>query len=377
MASAVGVFSAVVSAATLIFTFVGGTLASSHWRLAFVLVPVVCIACLLLTPVLLPKVERIGGGNLDLVGQGLLIVGIVSFLYSLSQFAHSLTSPKTLVPLVVGVILLAAFYLWEDRFDGRFYPVDLFRSPVFLAALCAGFIFNFGTAVAFLQVTNLWQYINGLTTSKVAIWQLPMMIAGIISGLATGRLISRGLSNRAAILIGGAATAAGFILLAVEHGSATLLGFLPGLILVGGGVIIAAVPFGNLIILEAPPRHLGPVTSSRTTFGQFFYTIGFSLSAVVIDRLTVGGVTHRLQHAGVPANQLSTGLDAVNAYAAKGSSPTTSLGRAALRDAVVSYGHAFTTMFFIAGGLVAAIGVVAFILLAGGRDSPPPATVAT
>jgi MFS family permease len=374
MANAMGVFTAVVMACTVVLTFVGGNLASAHWRVAFLLIPLTCVVCLLLTPVLLPEVERIRGGKLDLRGQSLLMVGVILFLYSVSEFAHSLTSPRTLIPLVLGVIALGAFFVWESSYEGRFFPVHVFRSRVFLAALCAGFIYNFGTAVAFLQVTDLWQYVNGLTTSKVAVWQLPLLVAGIVSGLATGRLISRGLSMRAAILTGGGASALGFVLLALEHGSSSLLGFLPGLVLVGAGVIIAAVPFGNLILLEAPPRYLGPVSSSRATFGQFFYTLGFSVSAVVIDRRTVGGVVERLQHAGVPSNQLSTGLDAVNVYASKGTAPGTSVGRAALRDATVSYGHAFSTMFFIAGGLMLAVGLLAFLLLAGAEHEPTPAT---
>ena len=365
MAGAMGVFTAVVMAGTVVLTFVGGNLASAHWRMAFLLIPAVCMVCLAITPVLLPRVDRITGNRLDLPGQALLMAGVILVLYSASQFAHSLTSPRTLVPLLLGGLLLAAFFVWESRYEGHFYPVGIFRSRLFLAALCAGFIYTFGTAVAFLQVTNLWQYVNGLATAKVAVWQLPLLFAGIVAGLATGRLMTRGLTNRTAILSGGVVSAVGFVLLATAHASTSLVGFLPGLILTGAGVIIDAVPFGSLILAEAPAEYLGPVSSSRTTFGQFFYTIGFSISAVVIDRLTIGGVVHRLEHAGVPANQLSTGLDAVNVYASKGTAPTTSAGRAALQSAVVSYGHAFATMFLVAGGLTLVVGVVAFMLLSG------------
>ncbi len=371
MAGAMGVFTAVVMAGTVVLTFVGGSLASSHWRLAFLLIPVACLACLAVTPVLLPRVGRITGDELDLPGQGLLMAGVLLVLYSASQFAHSLTSPGTLVPLVLGTVLLVSFFVWESRYEGHFFPVGIFRSPVFVAALCAGFIYTFGTAVAFLQVTNLWQYVNGLATARVAVWQLPLLVAGIVSGLVTGRLMTRGLTARTTVLAGGVVSAAGFVLLATSHGSTSLLGFLPGLVLTGAGVIIAAVPFGSLILAEAPERYLGPVSSSRTTFGQFFYTIGFSVSAVVIDRLTDGGVVQRMEHAGVPANQLSTGLDAVSVYASNGTAPTTSAGRVAIRDAVVSYGHAFSTMFLLAGGLTLVAGVVAFVLLSGGTGTPP------
>jgi len=154
MAGAMGVFTAVVMAGTVVLTFVGGTLASAHWRMAFLLIPAVCLVCLVVTPVLLPRVDRITGNKLDLPGQGFLMAGVVLVLYSASQFAHSLTSPRTLVPLVLGALLLGTFFIWESRYEGHFYPVGIFRSPVFLAALCAGFIYTFGTAVAFLQVTN-------------------------------------------------------------------------------------------------------------------------------------------------------------------------------------------------------------------------------
>ena len=80
----------------------------------------------------------------------------------------------------------------------------LFRSsPVFIAAILAGFVYNFGTAVSFLQVTNLWQYVNGLSTAKVAMWQLPLVAAGIVAALGVGKLMtSKGLTNRLVLLVG-------------------------------------------------------------------------------------------------------------------------------------------------------------------------------
>ena len=369
-ASAMGVFVAVIMGSTVILTFIGGTMASADWRVAYLLIPTMCLVAVVLTPVILPKVERVRGDKLDLPGQGLLMAGVVLFLYSVSQLAHSLTSPQTLAPLVLGLALLGAFYRWEATYSGHFYPVSLFRSPVFLAALCAGFIYNFGTSIAFLQATNLWQYVNGLKTSQVALWQLPLMISGILAGLVIGRAMAKGLPARFAILAGGTSSAAGFVCLALFHASHTFAGFLPGLVLVGAGVAMASVPFGSLILQVAPPEHLGPVSSSHLTFGQIFYTIGLSISTVVIDRLTTGGVVHRLGHAGVPPNQLATGIDAVDAYAAKGTAPTASLGKQALADAVVSYGHAFATMMLIAGAVSLGVAVVAFFLLAAEEHTP-------
>ena len=375
LAAAMGLFTASVMLFTLLLTFVGGTLASANWRAAFVLLPAMCIVGLVLVPVLLPKLPAVPGGSPDVAGQLLLAAGVVALLYGISRLGASLTSPQTLVPIAAGVVLLVGFAVWERRTPTRFFPVELLRSPVFLAALCFGFIYNFGNAVSFLQLTNLWQYINGLTTSRVAVWQLPLLVAGIAAGLVTGRLMGRGLSNRAAGVAGGALASSGFVVLALSHASSSLVGFIPGSVLVGAGVVVAAVPFGTLILREAPPGFLGPVSSSRTTFGQFFYTLGFALSTVSIDRLTTGGTTARLEAAGVPANQLSTGLDAVNTYASAGTRPDTALGQQALADATSSYGNAFMVTFLVLGGVIGVVTALGWWLLRNGEGEAKPAHV--
>ncbi|MGA2835128.1 MAG: MFS transporter [Acidimicrobiales bacterium] len=370
--AALGVFTAVIGLSTLVLTFVGGSLASIDWRLAFLVVPVMSVISLAAVPVLLPKEERIVSEHSDNVGQVLLALGIIAFLYGVSQLGKSLTDPKTVLPVVLGAALVGGFFVYESKNEHRFFPVSLFRSPIFLASICAGFVYNFGMAVSFLQVTNLWQYVNGLSTSTVALWQLPLTFTGIIGALAFGRLMSKGMTNRLALVIGSTTTAVGFGFLALLHSSHSLIGFLPGLMIVGAGVTICVIPFGNLVLEVAPAAYFGPVTSSRTTIGQFFYAVGFSMSTVVVDKITVGGVVRRLTRAGVPPTQLSTGLGAVTDYASKSTAPTTSLGKHALAAAVVSYGDGFAVMMVVAAVLCFVAGGAGYVLLSRGRVSPAP-----
>ncbi|MFM7509743.1 MAG: MFS transporter [Actinomycetota bacterium] len=372
MAGALGIFTASLMVATLVLTFVGGALTTNNWRIGFLLLPIISMVCLVLTPMIVPTQVRVSGNDADLPGQALIALGVISFLYGVSQFGNSLTSPGTVVPLLLGVALMIGFYLRERSYEGHFYPVDLLHSPVFLAALAVGFVYTFGTAVLFLQVTNLWQYVNGLATSEVAVWQLPLVGSGVISALLIGRLMATGMTNRVAAIIGSALTAAGMVLLGVFQSSTSLVGFLPGLILGGAGVVVCAVPFGNLILREAPPNFLGPVTSSRTTFGQFFYTLGFSLSTVMVDRLTRGGIIGKLRDAGVPANQISTGIDAVQVYASRGTQPSTSLGKEALGDGIASYGQSFAATMYVSAAAVVVAGVIVMFLLRHGEGTPQP-----
>jgi predicted MFS family arabinose efflux permease len=368
-----GLFTALASLSGLVFTFAGGVLCGIDWRYTFLLLPVVTSLALLVTPMVLPKIPPTKGGALDVPGQVLLAVGVTALLYGSSELANSLTSLKTLGPIVAGIALLGGFFLREALAKHHFFPVSIFRSPVFLAALCAGFIYNFGTAVSFLQVTNLWQYITGLNATKVSIWQLPMLLSGIAAGLVTGRLIGKRISNRVAILGGSVLFLIGSVLLSLANTSKDFVAFLPGLVIGGAGVVVAAVPYGSLILREAPAGFVGPVTSARTTVGQIFYTLGFALSMVSIDRLTNTGVISRLKADGVSPTSYGTGLDAIRVYASTSQKPTSTVGQEALQGAAGSYGDAFSVTMIGAGVIATIVGIVAFVLLSNGRDNEPAA----
>ena len=364
LAAAMGLFTAVSMVATLILTFVGGALSSLEWRTAFLVVPVCCAVSFFIVPLLLPKEPRLKLPSKDLLGQFLLGLGIIALLGGIGELGKGLTNPIALGGIGLGLVLLIAWFVHESRNENRFFPVSLFKNPVFLAAILAGFVYNFGNAVVFLQLTNLWQYVNGLKTVEVAVWQLPLLIGGILAGLITGRLMSAGkLKARTVHLLGGGVSAVGLVILGLTHSGTSIWVFLPGEFLVGAGVVIAAVPYGSLILKEAPAKYFGPVASSRLTFGQFFYAVGFAASTIVIDKLTLGGTTAKLEAAGVPATQVGTGLDAVTTYAAQSTAPTTSLGKEALADATASYGAAFATMMYITAVLVLLGGIAGFVLL--------------
>ena len=363
LASALGVFGATIGLATLLLTFLGGSLAGVNWRLGFLVISVATALCFFVVPFLLPNVPKLTASHLDVLGQLLLAVGIIGFLYGVSQLGRSLTAPTTLLPLIGGAVIIALFFIWESKSKGAFYPVRLFKSPIFIAAILAGFVYNFGTAVAFLQSTNLWQYVTGIPTRDVAMWQIPLVASGIIGALITGRLMGKGLTNRAALLGGGAVTVIGFVILAFSANAKSFVAFLPGTIITGAGLLAVSIPFGNLIIKEAPPAQYGPVTSSRTTIGQFFYSIGFAVATVAVDKLTVGGVVGKLTEAGVQPDMVGTAVTSLSVYVQTGKDPSTELGKQAMSDAVPSYASAFMTVMLVCAALIAVATLVGWLIL--------------
>jgi predicted MFS family arabinose efflux permease len=360
----VPVLTAMIMVGTTVLTFAGGALSALDWRTAFLVTPAACAISLVITLFLLPKEPRLTRPSNDLLGQVLLGLGIIALLGGIGELGKNLTSPLALGSILLGLVLLIVWFVWESHNEERFFPVSLFRNPMFLGAIVAGFVYNFGNAIGFLQLTNLWQYITGLKTLEVSVWQLPLLLAGVVAGLLIGRMVSNGrLTNHAVVLLGAVMTAVGMVLVALTHSAQSLWAFLPGELLLGAGVVVAAVPYGSLILKVAPAQYFGPVSSSRLTFGQFFYALGFAVSTIMVDKLTIGGTTGRLEAAGVPPSQVGTGLDAVNAYAAQSTEPTTSMGKAALSDAVASYGSAFAITMSVTAVVMLAAGIGGFLLL--------------
>ncbi len=372
-AAAMGAWTSVMMLGMLVMTFAGGVLSQVEWRVAFLVVPAVSLLGFFLVPALLPAEPPIKPASMDVLGQLLLGLGIVALLAGISNLGRP-GDALAFVGIGLGVILLVAWVIWQLRNPRAFFPVRIFTNPIFLAAMVAGLIFNLGNAVAFLQLTNLWQYVNGLSTSEVSVWQLPLLLATVAFGLITGRLMSRGLPVRLVILGGGLIAALGFVLTGLVADQTTLWAFAPGEILIGAGIVIASVPYGSLILQTAPAKYYGPVSSSRLTIGQFFYALGFSIATIVVDALTRGGTIERLEAAGVSPTQTGSALDAVTAYAAQSTAPTTSLGKEALADAIESYTTAFSTLMYGTAVAMVLAGILGFWLMTRGERATAPAT---
>jgi MFS family permease len=72
IAGAIGVFGAVCGTVTLGLTFLGGSLSSIDWRLAFVVIPLGAALCIIAVRVVLPDQPPMPGGPADIPGQALL-----------------------------------------------------------------------------------------------------------------------------------------------------------------------------------------------------------------------------------------------------------------------------------------------------------------
>lgn len=295
LAADLGIFGAAIGVASLTFSFAAEALPANDGRAGFLVVVAASIVCAVLVPSVLPDVPVVRGAPSDWIGQGLLAVGIASFLVGLSHVGMGSSSLVAWISIVLGLTLLLGFYVFESNSPNAFFPTDLFESARFMAAVLAGLIYSFGFAAAIVAGRSLWQFMGADSTTDLPLWQLPLVLAMLIGAVVTGRMMSHDTAVRGALFVGSILTALGLVALAAASRESSFIACLPGLVLVGAGTGGMSIPFGYLIIRVAPSTAFGPVTGTRVALGEFGYAIGVALMALLLSTLTLGdGYSHAL-----------------------------------------------------------------------------------
>lgn len=375
LGAALGVYMGASGLAALLIVFTGSSLVGVSWRIAFLVVPVLCVLCIPAALALLPGKQKtaadVGGQPpWDLKGQLLLGLAIIFFLVGVSHASDSILAPLTWGGVIVGIGLFAAFYIVEKKEGERgFFPVRLLKEPIFIAAILCGLVYNLTYGTTLLSFTNLFQYANKLSGLELSVSQLPFLIAGILAAVVTGKLRGAGKISRGMTVLAGATIASiGFVLFAITASGrpSSVLAFIPALVLSGAGIMVSSIPYGGMIIQEADPKHFGAVASSRLTIGQFWFSLGLAGSTVIVDSITRGKVQEKLG---------ATAGEALKKYSVSGTKPS---NPEILRDATLAYSDAFAVMMLVLAAVTMIAGIASFVIIRKARrgeekDTLPPA----
>lgn len=282
IASVIGQWTGMLYIFTIVFSVLGSVLIGMSWRLGFTLIPILCAIMLFVVPRTLPETAPRGSDKFDFPGLSALAIGMVLILMSVSIAATDFGSPTFWGCLVFGVIFLAIFAIVEKKSPHAAFPIELFKSPVFVAAVLAGILWNFGEAGLFLQVSNFWQVVVGASAGVVGLAIIPLLIAGLVAGFLGGALLARRFPPVLMMALGFAMMVIAYLLISRSTESSTIAMFLPSLILTGLGMVAVAVVQAREYVAEAPQKYLSAVISSRTAVGQLGYSLGVALTTSLV-----------------------------------------------------------------------------------------------
>jgi EmrB/QacA subfamily drug resistance transporter len=245
-ARALGVWSAVAAAGASAGALLGGILTDTlTWRwILFVNIPIGLIALIAARAFLPESRSEAGHRSLDLVGALTVTAGLTAVVYAIVRTGtYSWVAWQTLLPMLVGVALLALFVVAEARLvSAPLIPLSIFRSR----SVTGGNLFML---LLFAAMFGSWyfetlymQRVLGYTPLQAGLAFLPQTLSTAAGAQVTSRLVNR-FGPRPLLITAPLMAAIGFLWLAqLSPDSAFLSDLLGPSILAGLGVGLSVTP---------------------------------------------------------------------------------------------------------------------------------------
>lgn len=288
--AALGIMGAVSAIAGVAGPIAGGLIVTYlDWRWIFYVNLPVGVIGIVLTQLFVPDLRPGRRHRLDLTGVVLGTGGLGGIVFGLIEGQRyswgavagtALTIPEI---IAAGVLLLAAFVLWERTQAEPLVPLALFRNRDYAVATFLTVVQVFGMFGFLFTMTIYLQSVLGMSAIQAGLTTLPLSLAIIAVSPLAGRLTDR-VGGRYMLMLGCVLFAAGVGgVAAVESLSSNSLTFALPLALagVGGGLTIA--PIMTVAMHGVRPALAGAASGMLNTSRQVGAALGTAVIGAVLQ----------------------------------------------------------------------------------------------
>jgi EmrB/QacA subfamily drug resistance transporter len=323
---AVGAFGAVAG------VLLGGVLTdllSWEW-IFFVNVPV-GVAAFVLTPFLIGESRDATAKSFDIPGAVLVTSGLVVLVYAITQANdYGWASIETVGLFSASAVLLAAFLGWEARAKDPLMPFSIFRLRTLVGANVAGLILGTALFGMFLMLTLYMQQVLGYSPLRTGVAYLAVAGTAIFWSALAAQLVTR-VGVKPVLVVGMAALTAGLVYFTqVSVGGSYVADLLPGFLLISVGLGFSFVPISIAALAGVRASEAGLASGLINTSQQ----IGGALGIAALSSIATSTTSDKISSGTAPAVALTDGF----------------------------------TNAFIAGGIVAFLGVLVALIVVSRRD---------
>jgi EmrB/QacA subfamily drug resistance transporter len=296
-AKAIGIWSAVVGAATAIGPIVAGALLGSFWwgSVFLVNVPVVAVVVPAIWLFVSESAEH-ERRRLDPMGVALATAGLIGVVYGVIRAGDldSWTTPEAYAPIAVGLVLLIAFAAYEHRIRQPALDVRYFRNSGFTSSAVALAMLSFALLGAIFGMTFYIQSIKGYSALQTGVCLLPLAVATILFAPRAPALVRR--------LGGRPVTVAGLLLVALAMlglatlGSTTTIWYFEVIMFVfGTGMAHVITPATAQMVAAMPSNQAGTSSAVNNTFRQVGGALGTAVLGSILSTVYRGRISPDLK----------------------------------------------------------------------------------
>jgi EmrB/QacA subfamily drug resistance transporter len=219
--------------------------------------------------------------RLDVLGAGLVAVGIGSLTYGLVQGGEQGFGDVAWAFMLAGACL-GVFIVRERRTRDPLLPFSLFRSRDFALVNVATFLIYSAVAGSTFFLVLFLQSVVGYTPFETGLLLLPSTAVILLLAARFGRLSDR-YGPRTFLVVGPMVMAAGMLLWLRVDDRSLLDGLLPGLVLYGLGLSMIVAPITSAALTTAPGRYSGLAAGINSTFSRLGSLLAIAILGVVVS----------------------------------------------------------------------------------------------
>ncbi len=283
---ALGAWGAVGGLAVALGPLVGGAIVEGlSWNWIFWLnVPI----GLILVPFAWLRLRESRGpaDKLDIPGLVLVSIGLLSLVWGVVEGnSQGWSSPQIVAAIVVGLLLLFGFAVWEGRAPAPMLPLRFFKSRAFSMANLASLLMYFGMFGSIFLLSQFLQSVQGYSPFQAGLRILPWTIAPIFVAPIAGAMSDR-VGGGLLMGVGLAMQAIGLAWLGlVATPTVDYLELIVPFILAGVGMGLFFAPVANVVLSAVRPEEEGQASGANNAIREVGGVLGVAvLTAVFLAR---------------------------------------------------------------------------------------------
>lgn len=222
--------------------------------------------------------------RLDLPAAALSSGGAIAIVWGLIRSGDvGWGSAQVIGALILGVVLIAAFLIWERGATDPMLPLRLFRSVGFTAANLTGFLMAGSIFAAAFLMSQYFQFALGYsplaTGLRLLPWTATPLVVAPLAGILSDRIGARPVLATGMLIQG---VSLGWIALLAAVG-ADYAQFIVPLIAAGIGISMALPIAPTAVLSAAHPRDMGKASGVNSTLQRFGSAFAIAIAAAVFS----------------------------------------------------------------------------------------------
>jgi len=319
---AIGAWAGAVGAAVALGPVLGGVLlqhpqwsnwlTGNDWGSVFLInVPIVLIGVIAIIKVV-PETKNPNARRLDLPGLLMSVAGLVALIYGIinASATRDWLSPQVVIPVVIGVGIIALFLWLEGRSDHASFDVSLFRNRGYAISLAAASMAFFALSGITFTLPFYLQILRGYSVLTAGLCFVPFAVGQLIAAPRSATTVQR-FGYRAVMTVGLSLVAISLIgMLTLRMNTPMwlllLIFFVFGL---GMGNVIA--PASTLMQNVLPLARAGAGSAVQNTVRQLGGALGVAIIGTVLANSYARRLEPMLADTALPASAQSSASESV------------------------------------------------------------------